>query len=76
MKNIKLSKGYRERIWAWIGVSPQRGGNTMKDLARAMAKTWSKTQMVTGGHVGWIIWGLNYKQVFLDWRLRGMSKIV
>jgi len=38
MKKIMLSKGCRERRQAWTGVSPQRGGDTNEDLARAMAK--------------------------------------
>ena len=55
MKNVKLLKGFRERIQAWKGVSLQREDNTNKKLARAMAKTWSRTQTVTRRHVSWIV---------------------
>src|SRR5882724_3652699 len=52
------------------------GDNTNRDLARAMAKPWSKTQMVTRRRVGQIVREWNTRQVFQGWMLQGMSKIV
>jgi len=46
-EEIKLLKGCCERTQAWTGVSPQGGGNTKTDLARAMGKALSKMQTVT-----------------------------
>ena len=64
MKKSKLSKGCREIIRAQKGVSGQMGDNTNKNLARAMAKTWSKTQMVTRRRISRVIWEWKTRQVF------------
>ena len=76
MRKIKLSMGCHERTQAWTGVSPQRGGNTKKDSARVVAKPSSKMWTVTRGLVSQIIGRLDSGQVFPDWRLQRMSKIV
>ena len=64
VKNVKLLEGCCERIQAQKGVSLQRGDNTNKNLARAMAKTWSEMQMVTRGRVGRVIGEWCTRQVF------------
>ena len=58
-----------------MGVSSTEKTNTNKDLARAMAKTWSEMQTVTNRHVGQIIWELSYSQIFKGWRLQEVGKI-
>ena len=58
---VRLSKGCHERIQAQTGVSLIENKNTKKDLARVTTKVWSKTQTVTNGHVGQIIWGFEHQ---------------
>ena len=47
-----LKEGCHEREQARTGVSPTEKTSTKEDLARAMAKSKSITQIVTNGHVG------------------------
>src|SRR5882724_12671703 len=52
------------------------GDNTNRNIARVMAKPWSKTQMVTRRHISQIVREWDIRQVSQGWMLQGISKIV